>query len=880
MYSVDMIDTINENENRRGSEWRKWDLHVHSPKTFLANEYGTCSIEDFVKEVKDKGLTAIGLTNYFRFADEDLTEIKEKLENEGIRVFPNLEFRTQPPNKDKEEINVHVIFSDKISKGKIEDFLGRLKTIDDKYCKNLTPAEIKETSISFDTLKKALDEDKDIQHLEDYIFVACPRGYGSFRPSREDEGRGNNLAMTIDSKTDALFGKNGDTDFFLKASRYEGAVQKPVFLCSDSHEKSKIGVDFTWAKADVTFEGLKQTLYEPEERVKIQERNPDDSKPDRVVIDYITYTRVSGDECKIFFNKSLNSIIGVRGAGKSTLLKNIANSIDKKQFAENDGKAPYPLNKFNVSWRDGNTNSGTEESPKSIFYIPQNYLSSLAYDDGTNTSKRDDFLTSLLKKNARFSNAIQSFESFVAKNKIKIEECVQKLLFADNTEKETEAALKKQGAETEINNEIKKKNEQIKEYQKIASTEITNEEVVSYSDGQKLVSDYKKTINILSQDKEILSALSKDGANIFISSKEFNLLSLGLQETIRKEINKQSENTLKTLVAEEIAKINKQIEELNKKLSSQEELVKGLEEKVKKSKALDDLTKELSQLKSVQEKVIELKERRKKALEEKAETIDILVGAYNDFESHQALIYNTISFDEKFSFLKVEIVAKYNIPQLKSFVEKNINTRDTESVIKSDEVIKNLFSDSPEKPSGEAIKLIVNGLIDGKIKIKVDANDVAGVISQLLKNRFEIDYLNSVKTQGGETCFKDMTGGQKAIALLELIFRFDDEKYPILIDQPEDDLDVGGVATDLVNFIKAEKKERQIIAVTHNASLVVCSDSEEILVSNIERASGGKYDFSYLTGAIENQKRRDDIIRILEGGNDALRKRMLKLNVK
>lgn len=164
--------------------------------------------------------------------------------------------------------------------------------------------------------------------------------------------------------------------------------------------------------------------------------------------------------------------------------------------------------------------------------------------------------------------------------------------------------------------------------------------------------------------------------------------------------------------------------------------------------------------------------------------------------------------------------------------------------------------------------------------MKVEVKEIGQVLSQLLRNRYEIDFLNSVKTKEGGVLFKNMTGGQKAIALLELVFRFDDERYPILIDQPEDDLDVSGVATDLVNFIKSEKSDRQIIIVSHNASLVVCADSEEVLVSSCKRLQDSKYNFSYITGSIENEQIRDSIIKVLEGGKEALKQRARKLNFK
>ena len=120
----------------KGSEWRKWDLHVHSPKVFLANEFGDTSVDDFVNKISESEIVAIGLTNYFRFDDTELGEIKDKLTKKGIVVFPNLEFRTQPPNKENEEMHIHVLFSNNIPVKNITNFLGRLKTVDGKYCKD------------------------------------------------------------------------------------------------------------------------------------------------------------------------------------------------------------------------------------------------------------------------------------------------------------------------------------------------------------------------------------------------------------------------------------------------------------------------------------------------------------------------------------------------------------------------------------------------------------------------------------------------------------------------------------------------------------------------------------------------------------------------
>jgi ABC-type lipoprotein export system ATPase subunit len=57
-------------------------------------------------------------------------------------------------------------------------------------------------------------------------------------------------------------------------------------------------------------------------------------------------------------------------------------------------------------------------------------------------------------------------------------------------------------------------------------------------------------------------------------------------------------------------------------------------------------------------------------------------------------------------------------------------------------------------------------------------------------------------------------------------------KFPILIDQPEDDLDNRSIFNELIPFIREKKIERQFIIVTHNANVVLGGDAEEVIVAN------------------------------------------------
>ena len=65
----------------KGSEWRKWDLHLHSFYTHMNNNYKSDNKteEDFVDKIVGSGLKVIGLTNYFNFKEEDY-QLKKKIE--------------------------------------------------------------------------------------------------------------------------------------------------------------------------------------------------------------------------------------------------------------------------------------------------------------------------------------------------------------------------------------------------------------------------------------------------------------------------------------------------------------------------------------------------------------------------------------------------------------------------------------------------------------------------------------------------------------------------------------------------------------------------------------------------------------------------------
>ncbi|MFY9739077.1 MAG: hypothetical protein WAK11_08475 [Candidatus Cybelea sp.] len=113
---------------------------------------------------------------------------------------------------------------------------------------------------------------------------------------------------------------------------------------------------------------------------------------------------------------------------------------------------------------------------------------------------------------------------------------------------------------------------------------------------------------------------------------------------------------------------------------------------------------------------------------------------------------------------------------------------------------------------------------------------------------------------------EELSNGQKATALLPLILR--ESNGPLIVDQPEDDLDNSFIYTSLVKSILNLKTKRQLIFVTHNANIPVLGDAENIVVMHMEGPTkAGKP----RVGTLEECK--PNILDLLEGGREAFARR-------
>src|SRR5882724_649788 len=342
----------------RGSEWRKWDLHLHAPGTKRNDQYKSEKgdpIEEYCDKLETSDVHAFGVTDYFS-ADSYFSVIakhKDRHPNSKKVFFLNIELRTnETVNKAREEVNLHIIFNPDTYEAKIKEFLQKLKTNKTTTGgRNVSASELTdydEATVTRIDVRNALKDTFGSEaDLSEHVLIFCAANNDGIRTETEEvdgkkRGIKRKAAITdeYDKFCEGFLANSGSTEHFLKRDRLEDKDQiidaKPCVTGSDAHSFNDIDnwlgktvtqggshvKESTWIKADLTFEGLKQIIYEPAGRVFIGEV-PDVEvrvrENQRRYIESIQIDQIAGyDERwgawfkkeKIELNKELVAIIG------------------------------------------------------------------------------------------------------------------------------------------------------------------------------------------------------------------------------------------------------------------------------------------------------------------------------------------------------------------------------------------------------------------------------------------------------------------------------------------------------------------------------------------------------------------------------------------
>lgn len=160
-----------------------------------------------------------------------------------------------------------------------------------------------------------------------------------------------------------------------------------------------------------------------------------------------------------------------------------------------------------------------------------------------------------------------------------------------------------------------------------------------------------------------------------------------------------------------------------------------------------------------------------------------------------------------------------------------------------------------------------------------DYRQWAGDVSAWLYGTEHIQIAYGVQYDG--TDVERLSPGTRGIVLLLLYLAIDtDDDRPLIIDQPEENLDPRSIFVELVERFRSAKQRRQIVIVTHNANLIVNTDADQVIVASCGPHRPGQLpEISYQSGGLEDPVIRGSVCNILEGGEEAFKERAKRLRV-
>ena len=672
------------------------------------------------------------------------------------------------------------------------------------------------------------------------------------------------------------------------------------------HSIEGLGEKYTWIKmSEPSLEGMRQALLDYDSRVIKPIGNfRDEYNPNEIDHSYLSGITVNDlkhiKNINVRFSPNLNCIVGPRGAGKSTIIESIKLALNKGTNLKNlkvinktyttrsnidlyynfGSSRPY---KITINGRrslpkctviDSNEKI-VDESPefnavifeqKEIFNIVENEEDIeksensplLDIIDGNITIDKIDIEEDINKKREELLKLAEDLTNKrkklkeIPKIRAEIEKSSSQLeKFRTTGILDKKERLDKLKRDLEL---IKEKINTIKDsnksYLEMIKTLINEYSIIEKND----LSDEGKYLFNLLLDKldifnNIINIFEKDSLECF-SNIDNITQSSSLYESIVKNTNEYNnlleENTdIKVEQYKEISnkntnnilkleKLNKEIEN-NKKIES--DIIGKIDEYIdiqksltyKRKLVIDEINKNAENIRldihSMSHGVRWIQNLRKD------------VGKKDYFDSQFEQLYDSLFQNEILNVNKYKEWLKFLL---------TTDTGDINEFLESDQFdmkFKNIWETNFKN------------------------NRLTSLMNINLEDRAEIKILNG----NNEISINEGSPGQKSAAILAFILNQGNE--PLIIDQPEDDLDNSLIINLIVDNIRKQKLNRQIIIVTHNPNIPVLGDAEGIIMLDRNQKGEVSLKFNKATGCIEEKRIKEGICEIMEGGIEAFEKR-------
>jgi predicted ATPase len=994
---------------QKGSTWRKWDLHVHSPASHgFAGDWN-----QFIIQLGNADCDVVGINDYFSIAGyrevqrllndpgagaEGNKPYREALEQlKSKTLLPVIECRMNNIVLDKKEktgprINFHLIFNPDVAVDDVETFIKNMKvkgtSIGSRYSDKSFLRE--EVSVNFTETCHTLRDDGTFSgRLLIWIPYDEYGGIDGINPTTDKlfkEGLvygADILGSSNRAQADFFLWKN--SKFTEEQYRQWFGKRKPCIKGSDSHNvndelgklkdaQSKPTDKYCWIKADPTFNGLRQIINEPEDRVHIGRCPPKLDEVQQNTTRYLNRARIrkteatdNGDtwfDCDVPLNFDMVAIIGNKGSGKSALADVLAlagnthcdpkyfSFLTKERFCERNGRIAKQFEVEGVWEDDSKAVRSLNAKPdpndvERVRYIPQTYLEKVCTE--TEPGQQSEFQQELRK--VIFSHigdaerlGRDSLDELI---QYKTEELTRQLAGYRQEITQLNAELVRlefKGTAdfaAQIDSKFRLKQKELEAH--IAGKPAAVEQPNNLTDVQKTV--YAGITAELETERATLFTLEANISdnqgrqrglveNIALARKlegkldnfqaEFNRLkqecaadlqklSLDMEAIVALTINKTILTAKRDGLTAEKEKVdaalspsgadglpaqkatclgrikalqdkldapNKQYQAYQSALNTWEQqklLLEGDPEKIDTLKYFE------AQLKYIKEQLPKdldaIKEQRVALALQAHASIAAIKNVYEElFAPVQQLIENSVIIKEGFKLTFNSSIIERSFQR--DFFETYINQGVAGSFCGKERgatVLEELRAEYDFNSADEAIAFAHKITAYLQNDMRTTQQGRMAIAAQLRKHvelKQLYDYLWSFPYLEPEYSLKldgkdlgHLSPGERGTLLLVFYLLVDRNNKPIIVDQPEENLDSQTVYRLLIPVIKEVKKRRQIIMVTHSPNIAVVCDAEQIIHAFIDRQNGNRV--VYTMGSIESPEINRYLVDVLEGTRPA-----------
>lgn len=975
-----------------GSNWRRWDPHLHLPGTLLNDQFSGTTIEAALDALasRDPVIQVVGVTDYFSTRSYRAAEIAWKAgSGAGIQyLFPNVELRLTDATARGNGVNLHLmsaqedvdVLDDLLSRlhfsyrdveyrasdgGLIS--LGRAFSNDPSLDESAARAKgAKQFKVSIDDLKSQFQKDSRFRE-KCLIGVAAGKdgssgvknSDGAFVAYREGLERFAHVIFTGNDKDREFWLGHGTDDEEALTTKY-GSLK----LCihgSDAHRTSDLGrpaLDrFCWLKGDPTFDTLWQACLAPERRASVSTASPGSGQQGRVngvsVADTSWFTPGT-----VPINTGLVAIIGPRGSGKTALADILAVGAGSVEpFANNASFVSRAGSLLTgqvatANWHEDTTTSHSlvapsEDSspdPRRVRYLSQQFVERLCASDGVTNE--------LLQEIERVI-----FESWPVERRqgaTSFEELLDiRLGTARARQREELDAISSIGEEITNQRVLqrglkKRKEEEAAATAAIANAEAQIKELTGKADsasGERHAEVSralaKRQDSLQSVDRRMTDLKKLQSAATAATSVQFPSIRqrlqlehshAGLSDVAWRAFLPKFTGEVDQILTEALVAAKADYEKIAgtpmpevsittmdgitaKDLETRTVVQLAFEQKrlqllvgldTKRAAKLTQLQMQLTKARSAEAKFKEVVASAKSAEGRVQELVADRTSRYEAYfnallteEDELKTLYAPLEeilndFGPTVAKLKLSVRRRVNLDSWVDHAEKQLIDLRTTGPFRGTGGLRPIAETSllpawqsgDGKAASEAIQAFsteYSSSLRSHARADTKNNDAyrewERQISRWLYGVGHISIVYSLEYEGLNV--ERLSPGSRGIVLLLLYLAVDlSETDPLIIDQPEENLDPKSVYTELVKLFQTASDRRQIIMVTHNANLVVNTDVDQVIVASCDGLEEGKLPrLSYKAGGLENPEIRKAVCEVLEGGAEAFRQRARRLHI-